>query len=127
MKNVFSGEYLSLATLKKSGDYVATPVWFSEQGGAFYIFTAGHTGKVKRLRNYKQVRIAPCNYSGDIHGPTFSSIACLLATDEGRRTAHQVLLNKYGWKMRLMDLGAKLVNRFEQREYIQVQWAHEAN
>ena len=35
------GRYLSFATLKKSGDYVATPVWFALDGDSYYIFSAG--------------------------------------------------------------------------------------
>ena len=43
--------YLSLATFRRDGREVATPVWFAEGDGAVWVFTAGDSGKVKRLRN----------------------------------------------------------------------------
>ena len=33
--------YLNLLTYRKSGVEVATPVWFAEEGGDFYIFFRG--------------------------------------------------------------------------------------
>ena len=60
--------YLSLATFRKSGVAVETPVWFAEENDAFYIFSAGNAGKVKRLHNSSRSRIAACTMSGKITG-----------------------------------------------------------
>ena len=35
------GSYMSFATRKKSGDFVATPVWFAPDGNSYYVFSAG--------------------------------------------------------------------------------------
>ncbi|HEV2057076.1 MAG TPA: pyridoxamine 5'-phosphate oxidase family protein [Methylomirabilota bacterium] len=43
--------YLSLATFRKSGIKVATPVWLAAADGKLHVFTAGESGKVKRLRH----------------------------------------------------------------------------
>ena len=51
--------YLSLATYRASGAQVATPVWFAEVDGTLYVFTAGDSGKVKRLRRSSRARIPP--------------------------------------------------------------------
>ena len=43
--------YVSLATFRRSGDAVRTPVWMAPADGAHYVFSAGNAGKVKRLKN----------------------------------------------------------------------------
>ena len=50
--------YMSLATFRKSGAQVATPVWFAPADGKLYVFTAGDSGKVKRLRGSSRARRA---------------------------------------------------------------------
>ena len=42
--------YVSLATFRMSGVEVRTPVWFAAVGDKLYVFTAGQSGKAKRLR-----------------------------------------------------------------------------
>lgn len=43
--------YVSLATFRRDGRAVPTPVWVAEHAGRLYVFTEGTAGKVKRLRN----------------------------------------------------------------------------
>ena len=50
--------YLSLATFRRSGAEVRTPVWFAATGGLLYLFTARDSGKVKRLRYSSRGRVA---------------------------------------------------------------------
>jgi len=49
--------YISLATFRRGGDVVKTPVWSAEHGGRFYVFTAAGSGKVKRLQNDPRIRL----------------------------------------------------------------------
>ena len=49
IKQLEAGKYVSFATLKRSGDYVATPVWFAPLDGYYYLFSAEDAGKVIRL------------------------------------------------------------------------------
>lgn len=66
---VFEGQkYLCLETYKKSGEGVKTPVWFVVSDGIIYVATAQSSGKIKRLKNNKSVRIVPSNYRGDPKG-----------------------------------------------------------
>jgi PPOX class probable F420-dependent enzyme len=58
-------KYLCLETYKKTGQAVKTPVWFVISDGIIYIATAESSGKVKRLKNNKSVRIVPSNYKGE--------------------------------------------------------------
>ena len=38
--------YMSLATFRRSGAEVATPVWFAAVDGKLYVVSAGNAGKV---------------------------------------------------------------------------------
>ena len=60
--------YISLATFRRTGDAVETPVWFAREADKLYVFSEARAGKVKRLRNDSRVRVAPCTVSGKIRG-----------------------------------------------------------
>jgi len=70
--------YLSLATFRKTGVPVYTPIWFAEEGDKLYFMTNSKLGKVKRLRNNSHVKIAPCTIRGKITGPEFPATARIL-------------------------------------------------
>jgi len=40
--------HVALATFRRSGAEVRTPVWFAATDGKLYVFSAGDAGKVKR-------------------------------------------------------------------------------
>lgn len=120
IKVLEGGSYMSFSTLKKSGDYVATPVWFAPQGSSYYIFSAGNAGKVKRLRNFAQCRAAPCTMSGTITGDWIEGQASLLDTPDEIKTALAALRRKYGWQMRMTDMLSKLSGKMAARRYIRV-------
>ena len=54
--------YVSLATFRRSGAAVETPVWFCTLDGRLYVVTDGTSAKVKRLRATKRFasRSATC-------------------------------------------------------------------
>lgn len=112
--------YVSFSTLRKNGNWVDTPVWFAPDGDVFYIFSAGNAGKVKRLRNFRQCRVAPSTYNGTTTGEYRGGEAWLVSEEAEMRTALQALRRKYGWQMRVTDLGARLSGRFNRRQYIGV-------
>jgi uncharacterized protein len=60
--------YLALATFRRTGAEVRTPVWFAVAHGRMYVFTAGESGKVKRLRHSSRARVAPCDMCGQVRG-----------------------------------------------------------
>lgn len=91
--------YLSLATFRKSGVAVYTPVWFAEDGGKLYIMTSGKLGKCKRIRNNPQVKIAPCTMRGKITGPEFPATGRFLPPEEFTRVRH--LINAKYWLARV--------------------------
>jgi uncharacterized protein len=84
-------KYISLATLRKSGAFVLTPVWFGEQDDKLYVMTRSDSGKYKRVRNNPMVQIAPCTVRGKITVPTFAATAQILSPENwpgARRTIH---------------------------------------
>src|SRR6202171_2128832 len=74
--------YISLATFRKNGVAVYTPIWFAEDNNKLYFMTSSKTGKYKRIRNNPQVRIAPCTIRGKITGPDFAAMARILPPED---------------------------------------------
>jgi len=120
IKSLEKGSYISFATRKRSGDYVATPVWFAPEGHSYYLFSAGGAGKVKRLRNFSEARIAPCTVSGRVTGTWHDTQAYLLNTPAENKQALAALRRKYGWQMAIGDIFAKLTGKMARRQYIRV-------
>ncbi|QIB66049.1 PPOX class F420-dependent oxidoreductase [Kineobactrum salinum] len=114
------GAYLSLATRKRDGNFVPTPVWFAVHEGSYYLFSAGDAGKVKRLRNFSDVRIAPCTVTGRLTGGWIEAEARLLEDRAGASVALAALRRKYGWRMRLTDWLSQLSGKMARRAYIRV-------
>ena len=120
IKQLEAGSYLSFATLKKSGDWVATPVWFAPLDGHYYLFSAGNAGKVKRLRNFSDARIASCTVTGKLTGAWMDTQAQLLETPADEALALKALHRKYGMTMKFTDLMSSLSGKKKQRTYIRV-------
>ena len=114
------GSYLSFSTRKKSGDFVSTPVWFAPLEDSYYLFSAGDAGKVKRLRNFSESRIAPCTVTGSLTGDWIETEAWLLETAEDEATALRALHLKDGWMMKLTDCLSSITGKKKQRAYIRV-------
>jgi len=112
--------YLSLATFRKTGLQVCTPVWFAEEDGCFFLFSNDNAGKVKRLRNSTRARVAPCDMRGRVRGEWHEAQAHLLQDPEEIRRAHHALRKKYGWQMATLDFFAGLSGRKRRRAYIAV-------
>jgi PPOX class probable F420-dependent enzyme len=92
-------KYVSLATFRKSGLAVQTPVWFGEENDKLYVMTRNDSGKYKRIRNSPQLRIAPCTVRGKITGPEFDAKARILPAEDWPR-ARKTIQRKY-WLARL--------------------------
>ena len=103
-------KYLSLETYRKDGRAVATPVWFAEEAGVFYIYSLADAGKVKRIRNNPRVRIAPCDVRGKLKGSWVDAEA-LIMDESGAEYGHKLLNQKYGLLKRIGDFFSKLRKR----------------
>lgn len=113
--------YLSLATFRRAGGEVRTPVWFATAGGRLYVFTGGESGKVKRLRHSPRARVAPCDVRGNLRGRWQDATARLLADPGSIDRARAALREKYGWQMLMADLFAWLGRRLHRRAWIEIE------
>ena len=114
------GSYISFATRKRSGDWVATPVWFAPHKGSYYVFSAGNAGKVKRLRNFSESRIAACTVRGTLTGEWLDTAAYVLESETDEKTALAALRDKYGWQMMVGDFFSTLTGKMGRRAYIRI-------
>ena len=90
-----------LKTKKRDGTWVATPVNLAVNGERAYFGAPAKTGKVKRLRNFDEVEIAPCTPRGKPTGPNFTARARLLEGEEAA-AANQALVRKHPFVHRLL-------------------------
>jgi len=91
---------INLETYKKTGQPVATPVWFTIDGDRLFVVTKSDTGKVKRLRNNEAVRVMPCGMRGEPKGEWVGAKA-RFATPEETETALKQRSKKYGFKAKI--------------------------
>lgn len=118
-----NAKYLNLETFRKTGVGVRTPVWFAQDPGTpsstevsptarsvFYVYSAPDAGKVKRIRNNPRVRVAPCNFRGDLRGAWVDAHARIC---EGAEVEHgqDLLRRKYGWMKITGDFFSRLRGR----------------
>jgi len=75
-------KYISLATFRKNGTPVRTPLWFAELNGKLYFMTRNDSWKYKRIRNNPNVTVAHCTIRGKITGPDFAAHARVLPTEQ---------------------------------------------
>jgi PPOX class probable F420-dependent enzyme len=113
--------YVALATFRRSGAEVRTPVWFAAVDGRLYVFTAGDSGKVKRLRHSPRARVAPSDVRGHVRGAWSEAAARLVTEPAVIDRAHAALRAKYGVQMWLGDLFARLSGRSARRAWIEIE------
>jgi len=118
-----SSNYLLLSTQKRDGSWVDTPVWYAhaqyQSKACFYLFSEGKAGKVKRIRNFKDVKVQSCTVTGKPTGQWQNAKAELL-DKQAEQLAHQALIKQYGWQMRLLDLGSRLAGKINKRAFIRI-------
>jgi PPOX class probable F420-dependent enzyme len=115
-----NAEYFNLATFRKNGNAVATPVWFAPVADTFYVFSAGDAGKVKRLRASSRARVAVCDFRGKLLGDWLDATARLVTDRAEIERAYTSLRGKYGLRMAIGDFFAKLTGRYGRRQLIAV-------
>jgi hypothetical protein len=84
-----------LATFRRSGIVVATPVWAAESDGRFYVRSERTAGKVRRLRNDSRVLVAPCTVRGKPLGAPLEATASVLGPGR-EQIAERALVRRYG-------------------------------
>ena len=107
----FDGEkVVLLQTRKRDGSWVDTPVNIAVQGDHAYFRTPGKASKNKRLRNFPEVQIRPCTWSGKpTGGPAMTARARLLSGEESE-AAGRLIDRKYPvLQRRLVRLAHKIM------------------
>jgi PPOX class probable F420-dependent enzyme len=83
-----------LRTRKRAGDWVGTPVNLTVAGERAYFGTPADSWKVRRLRNFEDVEVAPSTLRGRPTGPALSARARVLRGDEAR-AAERLLVRRH--------------------------------
>ena len=113
--------YVSLATYRRDGREVRTPVWIAAAGDRYYVFSEGRAGKVKRIRSTRRVRLAPCDFRGRVRGDLWlEGEGRVVEEPETLRRAYAALRGKYGWQMKLGDWLARLTGRYARRAMLEL-------
>ena len=112
--------YMSLATFRRNGAEVATPVWFAAVAGRLYVVSGGDTGKVKRIRNSPRARVAPCAARGSVRGAWQDATARVITDAALIERAQSALRAKYGWQVRLLNFVSRLTGRAKRRAWLEV-------
>jgi PPOX class probable F420-dependent enzyme len=100
------GPYCLVATYKRSGQAVATPLWYGvDDKGRLYFRTAAHSAKVKRIRRNPRARVAPSTFRGKPKGPAAEGAARVLEGDDEAH-AEATIQSNYGLFRRAYERGA---------------------
>jgi len=113
-------KYINLATQKKDGTFVNTPVWFTkdEKSNDYFIFSAGEAGKVKRIRNFSSVKVAICNFKGDLRGDWVSAQAELIDEEDSITRAYGQFQRKYSLSLKVINFFSRLFGKYKKRQII---------
>jgi uncharacterized protein len=89
-------KYCLLVTFRRSGEPIATPMWFGlDERGRAYVRTANDAPKVRRIANDPRARLAPCTARGRPLGPPIEGRARVVPGEEEEH-AERALQSNYG-------------------------------
>ena len=106
LEELESQKYISLETYKKNNQPVKTPVWFVIQNELIYVITREGTGKVKRIKNNPQVKLAPCTFGGKPTGEWVSGNASKVLGEEAK-TVIKLRKKKYGFRATIAQFASR--------------------
>ena len=120
-KQLASHKYLNIETYRKNGTPVRTPMWFAADpaSGELYVGTPASAGKVKRIRSYPGVRVAACDFSGNLKGDWIAAQASFCDSEQAK-LAGKLLNHKYPMRV-FFNIAAFLFRR--QRALISIRRA----
>lgn len=112
--------YANLASFRRDGREVRTPVWIARDGEHLVVYTNGESGKVKRIRNAARVRLAACDVRGKVRGEWVEGRARMRSDPAAIERGVDAVRRKYGWQARLVMLGARIFGRWPERAIIEI-------
>ncbi len=95
LRTLSAAKYVLVTTFRRNGTAVPTPVWHAPDGDGLVVWTVRDTGKVKRLRNNPEVRLAPCTFRGEPTGDDVPARGELLDA-AGSARARRLIRRRYG-------------------------------
>lgn len=112
--------YVSLATFRRNGREVRTPVWIARdpddpEGRRCFVYTNAKSGKVKRIRANGRARLAPCDARGRLRGDWVDARARVAEDPVEVERGFTSIVSKYGWQMRLALLASRVSGRYADR------------
>ena len=112
--------YINLSTRKRDGSSVNTPVWFAQEGETnnYYVYSLDNSGKVKRIRNFPEVKVATCKFSGKRKSDWIDAKADLVDEPENIMVAYSCLRKKYGIRFRVGDFFSWIKGTYHRRQII---------
>ena len=112
--------YINLSTRKRDGSSVNTPVWFAQEGetNSYYVYSLDNSGKVKRIRNFPDVKVATCNFSGKLKGVWIDAKADLVGESENIKIAYACLMSKYRIRFWIGDFFSWMKGTYHRRQII---------
>ena len=113
--------YINLSTKKRDGSFVNTPVWFAHADPlTLYVYSVQNSGKVKRIRNFRRVRVANCSVTDKLRGAWVSGDALLVNKNMEIEAAFSLLRKKYGYRFFIADICSKIVGNYHRRQIIRL-------
>lgn len=111
-------KYVSVGTKKRNGEIVSTPVWIVElPDGVIGFVTDADSGKVKRITNFPEVTVQPCDARGRVREGTepVGATASILRGDAVDPVG-TALRAKYGLMVPLIDAFYSVRNAVTRRQ-----------
>ena len=100
-------QYINVETYRKTGEAVATPVWFIELDDKLFVRTGAQSGKIKRIQRNPKIRVAPCDARGNLLGEWVAAQAHIV-DEKTAEAVNQLLKKKYGLPKAFFDTVSRL-------------------
>jgi PPOX class probable F420-dependent enzyme len=110
--SIAAEKYVAVCTTRRNGDSVSTPVWIVELAdGRIGFITDADSGKIKRIANFADVTIQPCDSRGRLKDGTepVAATASIVRGDDVDPFG-AALRAKYGLMLPVIDAGYKVRN-----------------
>jgi PPOX class probable F420-dependent enzyme len=92
-----------LATFRKDGRQVNTPVWVVGLDQRLYVNTERESAKVRRIRNNPRVKLAPCTMSGKVTGDWRDGTARQIDDAVTVGKVNALIRAKYGFQVTVLQ------------------------
>lgn len=106
-------KFVSLTTLKKSGEAVPGPMWIAGDDGGLVMWTHADSWKVKRVRRDPRVTLVPCSQSGKVRDGATAVEGSAVVVDDATvvSAVRDAIKRKYGLQFHVVTTIERIVAR----------------